>query len=81
MKFRIKSNESLNNSPRIKLNDGYMYNFNKSNTDHITIYTRYHVPFSHIIDVDLWSKDNLNGVYYYARRGSFVFIDAIEEEL
>lgn len=81
MKLRIKSLESLNNSPRIKLDDSYIYNFNKSNTDHITINTRYHVPFSYIIDVDFWGKDILNGVYYYARRGSFVFFDAIEEEL
>ena len=79
MKVRIKSEESIANSPRIKIDDSYIYNFNKSNTDHITIHLRYHIPFSYIIDINIYNKGELNGVYYYSRSGSFVFIDTIEE--
>ena len=79
MKVRIKSKESIANSPRIKIDDSYIYNFNKSNTDHITINSRDHVKLNVVQDIDNWSKNSLNDVYYYSRSGSFIFNDTIEE--
>lgn len=78
MKLRIKSLESINNTPLVRYGE-YIYNFNKHKTDHITINSRDHVKLNVVQDIDNWSKNSLNDVYYYSRSGSFIFNDTIEE--
>ena len=51
MKLRIKSLESINNTPLVRYGE-YIYNFNKHKTDHITINSRDHVKLNVVQDID-----------------------------
>lgn len=78
MKFRIKSLESLNNSPNIRYGQ-YIYNFNKKGTDHITVSSDIHVKPNTIEDITDWSRYSLNDVEYFNKYQLYIFIDTIEE--